>query len=59
MQLGTYQMMKLPFVLYSVDICVYEIIFAGVDETAMKTLLYNPGMEFLPVHKCMHWKQSF
>lgn len=29
-----------------VYICIYEIIFAGMDETAMKTLLYNPGMEF-------------
>lgn len=46
MQLSICQMMKLLFVLYIVDICVYEIIFAGMDETAMKTLMYNPGMEF-------------
>lgn len=46
MQLSAYQMTKLPFVLYIVDIWIYGIIFAGMDETAMKTLLYNPGMDF-------------
>lgn len=41
-----YQMTQLPFVLYIVDICIYKLIFPGMDETAMKTLLSNPGMEF-------------
>lgn len=41
-----YQMTQLPFVLYIVDICIYKLIFPGMDETATKTLLSNPGMEF-------------
>jgi len=45
MQPSTYQMTTLLFVLCIVDICIYEIIFTDMDETAMKTLLYNPGME--------------
>lgn len=38
--------MAIPFVLYIVDICVAETVFTGMDETALKTFLYNPRMEF-------------
>lgn len=44
-QLSTPQMGTLLFPLHIVDICIVEIISAGRGETAVKTLLWDPGMK--------------
>lgn len=58
-QLSTAQRVTLPLPLHIVDICIEEIVFAGMGETAIKHCHRTLAWRGLAVHKCLQWQQCF